>query len=606
MAKNTYYVTTAIDYVNAPYPHIGHAYQKIIADVLARWNKLIGKQVLFVTGTDEHGKKIAQSAEVEGKNPRSFVDEKAKQFKNSWDLLHIHYDRFIRTTDKDHEKVVNTIIKKIWDAGDVYKGTYEGLYCVGCEAYYTDKDLIKGECQFHPGRKLDFLKEETYFFKLSKYQKFLLGYIKKNPHFILPKARQQEIINRINEGLKDLSFTRTSIDWGIPFVYDKKHVVYVWGEALLNYYTATRTKREWEKFWPADLHLLGVDNSWFHTVIWPAMLKSAGLSLPKTVFVHGFLTFNGQKISKSLGNTIAIPTLVQKYSPDAIRYFVCRQFPLASGNDGDFSEKALVSRYNTELADKLGNLISRVSTLAEKYGLESVKTPPLRFNRLEKIKKLFENYELDRVLNEVFSYIDQCNEYIQSRKPWESHDKKVLYTLLVAIKNIAILLFPFIPQSCESIAQNFHFNITLKEINKPYPARPIKKANILFKKIEPIETNKRQETIPGVMTNISLAEFQKIELITGKILDVQDHPKADKLYVLNVDIGEKKIQLVAGLKQNYTKKELQGKTIVVIKNLEPAELRGVKSEGMLLAAEKDGKVVLLSTEKDIGVGAKIK
>jgi len=614
MAKNKFYVTTAIDYVNAPYPHIGHAYQKIIADALARWHRLIGDDTLFVTGTDEHGKKIAQSAEVEGKTPRIFVDEKAKQFQESWDLLNISYDRFIRTTDKDHELVVNDVLKRIWDAGDIYKGFYEGLYCVGCEAYYTDKNLINGECGFHPGQKLETLKEETYFFRLSKYQKFLLEHIKKNTDFILPDSRRNEIINRLKEDLKDLSITRTSINWGIPFIFDKKHVLYVWAEALINYYSAAQTKgKKWEKFWPANLHLLGVDNSWFHTVIWPAMLKSAGLKIPRTVFIHGFLTFNGQKISKSLGNAIAIPILTKKYSADTLRYFVCRQFPLASGADGDFSESALVSRHNTELADKLGNLVSRVSALAEKHGLENVKKPSLEFDDLDNIKKLFDNYELDKVLNEIFSYIDKCNQYIQEKKPWESPDncRKVLYDLVLAIKNIAILLSPFIPKTSEKIAKHFGFVINLKEINKTYKIQKIKKSDILFKKIElkgEVQPNINKSSNVGIinMSDLKFSDWEKIDLRVGRIIDVEDLKESDKLYKMQVELGSKdRRTVVAGIKKHYSAKELKGKKFIFLTNLEPRKIMDIKSEAMILAASSKDKLSLIAPEKDVDAGSKL-
>ena len=348
-----FYVTTAIDYPSAN-PHIGHAYQKIVADVLFRWHKLIREDVWFLTGTDEHGKKIQETAKKENKTPKKFVDELSKKFKEAWDFLNIQPSRFIRTTDKDHEKLVQDIIRKCNKKGDIYKGFYKGQYCVGCEAYITEKELINGECPYHPGKKVEELKEESYFFKLSNYQKFLLDLYKKNPEFILPKERRNEIISRVKKGLNDLSISRTSFSWGIPFPLDKKHITYVWFDALFNYLSGSGKDK---KYWPANVHLLGKDNSWFHCVYWPAFLKSAGYKLPKTVFVHGFLKFNGKKISKSLGNTISPKILVEKYGADTIRYFVCRQFPFANGDDGDFTEKAVIDRHNNELADKLENLI---------------------------------------------------------------------------------------------------------------------------------------------------------------------------------------------------------------------------------------------------------
>ena len=468
-----FYVTTAIDYVNAD-PHIGHAYQKIIADALARWHKLKAKKVFFLTGTDEHGQKIANSAEEAGKTPKEFVDKISKKFEEAWKILNIDYDRFIRTTDKDHEKLVRDFVKKI--KKDIYKGKYEGLYCIGCERFYTEKDLVNGECHFHPGKKLEILKEETYYFKLSKYQdKLLKLYDKKD--FVLPRERKREIINRVKEGLQDLSITRTNFRWGVAFPLDKKHVVYVWFDALLNYLTGAGKSQE---FWPADIHILGKDNGWFHAVIWPAMLLAAGYKLPRTIFIHGFLTFNAQKISKSLGNSISPNFLVEKYGVDSIRYFICRNFVF--GEDGDFSEKVLVERHNNELANKLGNLVSRVTGLAEKVGIEKTQNKLLKKLKLNEIEKHIENYGFDKALNEIFAFIDVCNEYVQNKKPWETKDKKLLYELIDSIKVIAILLWPFIPGTSEKIAKNLGFEIKFENIKKPIRVKPIKKSGILFEK----------------------------------------------------------------------------------------------------------------------------
>lgn len=475
MAKKKFYITTAIDYVNAE-PHIGHAYQKIVADALVRWHKLIGNKAWFLTGTDEHGKKVQESSKKSGKSPKKFVDEMSEKFKIAWRALNIQYDRFIRTTDEDHKKVVKEFIEKCNKKGDIYKGEYEGYYCIGCEAYYTEKDCPDLICQVHK-RPLDKLKEESYFFKLSKYQDFLLDLYKKHPEFVLPVSRRNEVANRVKEGLNDLSITRTSFDWGIPFPLDKKHIVYVWFDALINYISGANGN------WPAELHLLGKDNTWFHTVYWPAMLKSAGYKLPKTTFNHGFLSFNGQKISKSLGNAISPMTLVDKYGSDSIRYFVLRNFPFASGEDGDFSEKALIDRHNNELANKLGNLISRVAALAEKYSTKKTENKLLKKLKLNEIKKLINNYELDKALNEIFAFIDICNEYVQGKKPWESHDKKVIYELVDSIKAIGILLWPFMPSTSEKISEQFGFKLDFKEIEKPVKIKKLKKSEILFKKI---------------------------------------------------------------------------------------------------------------------------
>lgn len=470
-----FYVTTPIYYPN-DIPHVGHAYTTIVADVIARWNKILGKEVFFLTGTDEHGKKIADTAKEAGKKPKKFIDELVPKFKEDWKKLNINYDRFIRTTDKDHEKNVKEILQKVFDSKKIYKGEYKGYYCTGCEAYFTEKDLENGCCPIHK-KPIEILKEETYFFKLSEYQDKLLELYKKNPEFILPKERRNEIIKRVEEGLNDLSISRTSFDWGIPLPFDKKHVCYVWFDALFNYYSGVKEKN----YWPAQVHLIGKDIIWFHTVYWPAMLMAAGLKLPKTVFAHGWWTFDKEKISKSRGKVLNVDELISIAGVDSARYFLCRATPF--GDDGDFSESALIDRHNNELADKLGNLVSRVSALAEKYGIEKTENKLLKKLNLKKIEKLFDNYEFDKALNEIFAFTDKCNEYIQNKKPWKTKDKKILYELADSIKTIAILLSPFIPETSEKIAKHFKFKIDFKEIKKPLKISKIKKSEILFKKI---------------------------------------------------------------------------------------------------------------------------
>ena len=497
--KKKFYVTTPIYYPN-DIPHIGHAYTTIAGDILARWHKIKGEDVFFLVGTDEHAKKVFQAAEKKGIEIKKFVDGLAKEFEKSWKKLNLSYDKFIRTTDKDHITEVIKILEKVYKKRDIYKGIYEGHYCTGCEAYYTEKDLENGCCPIHK-TKAEKLKEESYFFKLSKYQNKLLKLYEQNPDFIKPKNRRTEIINRVKKGLKDLSISRKDYGWGIKLPFDKTHVCYVWFDALFNYYSGGK------KFWPADVHLIGKDILWFHAVIWPAMLISAGIKLPKTIFAHGWWTLNKQKISKSRGKVINIEKLISIAGVDSARYFLFRETPF--GKDGDFSEKALINRHNNELADKLGHLVSRVSSLIEKNGIEKC-TPraytqgghenlsrgtkevrehlrgPETFpqemftkgkNKLikklneAKIEKLFDNYEFDKVLNTIFAFIDVCNEYVQKKKPWETGDKKVLYELKESILKIAELLSPFIPESSEKIIKQFS-------------AKKIKKSEILFKKIK--------------------------------------------------------------------------------------------------------------------------
>src|SRR3989344_2923364 len=403
MAKK-FYVTTPIYYPN-DVPHLGHAYTTIAADILSRWNKILGKEVFFLTGTDEHGKKIERISKEKGKTPKQFIDELVPKFKEAWRKLNIQYNYFIRTTDKEHEKVVREVLQKVYDKGDIYLGEYEGYYCTGCEAYYTEKDLINGCCPIHK-KKVEILKEKSYFFRLSKYKKKLLDLYEKNKGFISPENRRKEIINRVKEGLNDLSISRTSFEWGIKLPFDNNHISYVWFDALLNYYSATRINKR-EKFWPADVHLIGKDIIWFHTVYWPAMLLSAGIELPKKIFAHGWWTLNNEKISKSRGKVINIDELISIAGVDSARYFLFRSAPF--GEDGDFSEKALVERHNNELADKLGNLISRVSSLIEKNGIEKTRNSLSKKINIKKIERLFNNFEFDKVLNEIFAFVDLCN-----------------------------------------------------------------------------------------------------------------------------------------------------------------------------------------------------
>jgi len=469
-----FYVTTAIDYVNAK-PHIGHAFEKTLADALARWNQLIGNKVWFLTGTDENAQKNSQAAK-EAKTPvKEFVDKNSKSFIELCKKLNLSNDDFIRTTEKRHVDISKEIIKKAFDNNDIYKKNYEGLYCYGCEAYKTEKDLVDGKCPEHPNKKISVLKEEAYFFKLSKYKKQIEKFVK---DCVVPESRKNEILSRLKEDdLKDLCITRKNSEWGIDFPLDENFKVYVWFDALINYISGSGKKQE---FWPADLHVVGKGINWFHSVIWPAILLSSDYKLPKKLLVHGYLNLQGQKMSKSLGNVIDPFVLVDKYGADSVRYSLLR---CSVFEDSDYSEEILIKR-NNELADKLGNLVSRVSALIEKYGLEKTENKLLKKLKLKEIEKHFENYETDKALNEIFSFIDLCNEYVQSKKPWETHDKKVLYELADSIKAIAILLSPFIPSASEKIAKQFGFEIKYEKIKEPLKENKIKKSEILFKKVD--------------------------------------------------------------------------------------------------------------------------
>ncbi len=469
-SEKKFYITTAIDYVNAR-PHIGHAFEKVIADTLARWHKLNGEKVWFLTGTDENAQKNAQAAKSVGLETQKFVDKNSKIFIELCKKLNIDYSRFIRTTEKKHVKTCQKIFKKVHEKGEIYKGKYEGWYCVGCECFVTEKDLVNGKCPEH-NKEPEWVSEDAYFFKLGKYKDKILKFVKT---YIVPESRKNEIIKRLEEDeLKDLCVSRINLDWGIENPIDKNSKIYVWFDALINYISGA------DGNWPADIHIVGKGINWFHSVIWPGMLISAGYKLPKTLLVHGYLNLKGQKISKSLGNVIDPIELIDKYSSDSVRYSLlkCSVF-----EDSDYSEEILIERNNNELANKLGNLISRVTTLAEKNKLEKTKNKLLEKLNLKEIEKHMENFELDKVLSKIFSFIDICNEYIQEKKPWETEDKKVLYELIDSIKAIAILLWPFIPNTSEKISKHLDFEIVYTNIEKPIAVKSIKKSEILFKKI---------------------------------------------------------------------------------------------------------------------------
>jgi len=626
MAKKKFYITTPIYYPN-DIPHIGHAYTTIAADVLARFNTLKGNDVFFLTGTDEHGKKIENTALSHNKSPKQFVDELIPKFKDAWKKLNINYSRFIRTTDVDHIKTVQDLLNIVNKKGDIYLGEYEGLYCTSCEAYYLEKDLINNECPIHK-KPVEKIKEKSYFFKLSKYQNKLLEYYKKNPDFIQPNFRREEIIARVKERLDDLSISRTSFKWGIEIPFDKNHICYVWFDALSNYLSGIgykKDKKQFKKYWPADVHLIGKDIIWFHSVIWPAMLMSAGIKLPKTIFAHGWWTFDKEKISKSRGKVINIDELISIAGIDSARYFLLRETPF--GQDGDFSEKALIERHNNELANKFGNLISRVSALAEKNPITKTENKLIKKLNQKKIENHIDNFEFDKAINEIFSFIDICNEYIQEKKPWEEKAKdkgKILYQLSDSIKVITILLWPFIPQSCEKIAKQFNFKIQYNQIKKPLVPAKIKKSEVLFAKIDvkpeikPKEEIKKQNInkdnkinhIEGIITmnSIDFKDWEKIELKVGQIEKAEDIEGADKLYKLTVNIGSEKRIVCAGLKKYYSKDQLKGKKIILFVNLAPRMMKGIESQGMILAAVNDNesKVILISPEKDIEVGSKVR
>jgi len=465
-----FYITTAIEYVNGR-PHIGHAFEKVIADALTRWNLLKGDRVWFLTGTDENAQKNAQAAKEEGIDTQKFVDRNSKIFIELCKKLNINYSRFIRTTEQEHKKKAQEIFKKVFDKGEIYKGKYEGNYCIGCESFITEKELVDGKCPEH-NKEPELISEDAYFFKLSKYQNKIIKFVET---YIVPESRKKEILSRLkNEELRDLCVSRANLDWGIDNPIDNKFKLYVWLDALVNYISGA------EGNWPADIHVIGKGINWFHSVIWPGILMSAGYDLPKKLLVHGYLNLKGSKISKSLGNVIDPIELADKYGSDAVRYSLLR---CSVFEDSDYSKEILIERNNNELANKLGNLVSRVSGLVERNGLQKAENKLLKKLKLKEIEKLIENYELDKALNHIFGFIDVCNEYVQNKKPCETKDQNVLYELVDSIKAIAILLWPFIPETSEKIAKQLGFEIDYKNIKKPIAVKKVKKGEILFRKI---------------------------------------------------------------------------------------------------------------------------
>jgi len=491
--KKTFYITTAIDYPSSK-PHLGHAYEKLCADVLARWHRVLGDDVFFLTGTDEHGQKILKKAREAGMKPQEFVDEQVKSFKELCDKWNISNDRFIRTTEPEHMKTAQEIFKSIFNKGEIYLGNYSGFYCTECETFYLERDLNDGNCPTH-GKPCDVLEEESYFFQMSKYKKRILKYIEENKYSIWPKGKKEEIKNRLKEDLKDLSVSRSSLDWGVPVPINKKHVQYVWMDALLNYISGVDYPgKNFEKYWPADIHLIGKDILWHHSVIWWSILESAGIKLPKTVLVHGFInTDSGEKMSKSKGTVIDPLELADKYNIDSARYFLAREIPF--GEDGFFSEEAMIKRNNDELANDLGNLVNRTLSMIERYCdgkvPEGITDKALEEKlKLEKIRKHLKSFELHLALSEIMAFVKACNAFISEREPWKKEGtelKNILFTLIDSLRIIAILLWPFIPASSEKILKQIgehKTEIELCEFNKARPGTEIKKQGLLFEKIE--------------------------------------------------------------------------------------------------------------------------
>lgn len=640
--KEKYYMTTAIAYTSKK-PHIGNTYEAIFADSIARYKRMQGYDVYFMTGTDEHGQKIQQLAEETGISPKQYVDNIAGEIKEIWDLVGTSYDKFIRTTDDYHEKTVQKIFKKLYDQGDIYKGYYEGWYCTPCESFFTETQLVEGKCP-DCGREVNHSKEEAYFLKLSNYQDKLIEYIEANPDFIQPKAREKEIINNfIKPGLQDLCVSRSSFTWGIPVEFDPKHVTYVWIDALSNYitgigYELDKKGEKYLKYWPADLHIIGKDILRFHMIYWPIMLMALGEPLPKHIYAHGWMLFGQDKMSKSRGNVMYADDLVKLFGVDATRFYSLSEMPFAQ--DGSITYESFITRYNSELANTLGNLVNRTIAMCNKYFDGIVENKNIvdevdqdlinvALNSAKKYNEKMNELKVQEAISEIWELVRRSNKYIDETMPWslaKDEDNKdrlstVLYNLIESIRMIAVMIAPIIPGTSEKIFEYINSNDkeleSINEFGKYVSGTKVQTAKPLFeridekKKMEEIENlNKKEvETVENTSEEkvnlITIDELDKVKLQVGQIKEVSRVEGANKLYCLSVDIGTEVRTIVSGLVPYYTEEELLNKKIVVVTNLKPAKLRGIESNGMLLAAGDGDIVKLLTIDGDVELGANI-
>ena len=653
--KKPYYITTAIAYASGK-PHIGNTYEIVLADSIARYKRAQGYDVFFQTGTDEHGQKIEEKAEAAGITPKEFVDKATREIRRIWDLMNTSYDKFIRTTDADHEAQVQKIFKKLYDQGDIYKGAYEGLYCTPCESFWTPSQLVDGKCP-DCGREVKPAKEEAYFFRMSKYAPQLIEYINAHPEFIQPVSRKNEMMNNfLLPGLQDLCVSRTTFDWGIPVSFDPKHVTYVWLDALTNYITGIgydcdgNSTDQFKKYWPADLHLIGKDIIRFHTIYWPIFLMALGVPLPKQVFGHPWLLQGDGKMSKSKGHVLYADTLVDFFGVDAVRYFVLHEMPFE--NDGVISWELMVERMNSDLANILGNLVNRTISMSNKYfggvvenkGAAEAVDEDLKAVVLDEVKKVDAKMAQLRVadaMTEIFGIFRRCNKYIDETTPWtlaKDEAKKdrlatVLYNLTEAITIGASLLEAFMPETSEKILAQL--NTKKRELDEMdtfglYPSgnKVTDKPEILFARMDIKEVMAKVEEMHAAAAaetakpaeeaaeddgidlepkaEITYDDFAKLQFQIGEIVKCEAVPKSKKLLCSQVKIGTKTRQIVSGIKAHYSPEEMVGKKVMVVTNLKPAKLAGVVSEGMILCAEdSEGNLSLMVPEKKMPAGAEI-
>lgn len=641
--KEKFYITTPIYYPSGNW-HLGHCYTTVICDAIARFKRMDGFDVFFLTGTDEHGVKIEKRAAENNTTPKAFVDALVGNIKELWKTLGISYDKFIRTTDDYHVEAVQKIFKKLYDNGDIYKAEYEGMYCTPCESFWTESQLVDGKCP-DCGRPVEKAKEESYFFRLSKYQDKLIELYQNNPEFISPKSRMNEMINNfIKPGLQDLCVSRTSFKWGIPVSFDDKHVIYVWIDALTNYITALGYEGKddslFKKYWPADLHMVGKEIVRFHTIIWPAILMALGVELPKKVYGHGWLLIGGDKMSKSKGNVVDPFVLSERYGVDAVRYFLLREVPF--GSDGVYTNEALLNRTNADLANDLGNLVSRTTAMITQYfgGIipdgsyrEDIDNELISLceEALEKVRRDVDNLLIPESLAEIFKLIQRANKYIDETTPWilaKDESKKqrlgtVLYNLAETIRISAVLLSPFMPDTAKRIFDDLQLGKlpdsfdSVKTFGLLESGKPVVKGKALFPRIDVkkelveleklAEKHEKKQEKPAESNEekglVSIDDFSKIELATAKVLTCEKVEKSDKLLKLTLDVGGKQRTVVSGIAQYYTPEYMVGKTVVIVKNLKPVKLKGILSEGMILCASNGKDVVFVSPEKEIESGS---